>query len=624
MLSIMLFAFISLITIYLSGKIILSCFDIYITKELKLFSSYIVGILLWILIYSVVKSSFLTINLGLFPVIVYFVFFYRNRIKSFNFELSSVKNELLLSALIFLPVFIFQAYFYFDFLNDSFKTLHTDHYLYADFSNSLKLFGIESKFTDLIYYNNVEYLVPYHYAELWLTASFSEIFRISSISSYFLIVIPLCASIYAVGVYSLLSKLNHNFVFKYLLIISGLFISGVYFSIYDNFEITKYSYQADNGILSLFSQKLCVVYVFLLFASVLFVNGYRHISIVTFSIIPFFSISFLPSLIGGAILYSIFLFIRRKKIADNFKIGILSALYSGIFILLFYQIFRTSYSNEIIGNDVFLKALISGDINIADLKIFIGNNVYRLIRPLIFYAPFIVFILFFIRKQLKLTFFYFCVILSGVISSSLLYGVMDSGQFASNTYIIINISVIIGLSILLSESMLKRAKYIFSLLFFTIILYNISTTIKNKTTNGIADNKNILVEISNKLDRNPVCILVFLSENDYSSIPLAWWQLKNDLLPLTQYTDNDVIFSIGNPNMFFKANKVVSHSDSLYYKHLFPVNQEILEKGVCTDFINRNNIKYLYIKKGGDLPGKINIDTCFVSEKINGSFYVLK
>src|SRR6202008_2744448 len=119
----------------------------------------------------------------------------RNRIRKYNFELLAIKKELLASALFFLPIILFQAYFYFDFFQDSFKTLHTDHYLYADFSNSLKLFGLESPFTDLIYYNNVEYLVPYHYAELWLTALFSEIFKVSTIISYFLIVIPLSASI---------------------------------------------------------------------------------------------------------------------------------------------------------------------------------------------------------------------------------------------------------------------------------------------------------------------------------------------------------------------------------------------------------------------------------------------
>ena len=111
---------------------------------------------------------------------------------------------------------------------------------------------------------------------------------------------------------------------------------------------------------------------------------------------------------------------------------------------------------------------------------------------------------------------------------------------------------------------------------------------------------------------------------DYTSIPIAWWQLKNDLLPLTQYTQNDIIFSIGNPDLFFDLKNEVSYSDSLYFKYLFPVNQEVLDKGDCGEFINRNNIKYLYLKKGVDLPTKVTVDTCFISEKINGSFYIFK
>lgn len=624
MLEIMLYAFISLIFIYLIGKVILSFFELNITKELSFFSNYIVGIIICILLYSVAKTGFRTINIGLLPVIVSVIYLYRKRIKTFHFEFANIKYELFISVLIFLPIFIFQSCFYFDFFHNSLKTLHTDHYLYADLANSLKLFGVESKFTDLNYYNNASSLVPYHYAELWLTASYSEIFGISSIGSYFLIVIPLCASIFAVGLYSLLSKIKLHFLFKYFLIIGGLFISGVYISIYDNFEITKYGYEADNSILSLFNQKLCVIYIYLLFSSVLFVNGFRNISVITLSIIPFFSISFLPCLIGGIILYSIILIIRNRQVACSSKIGLLSVLYSGMFILLFYQIFKTSYSVGIIGNDVFLKKLISSEINITELKIFIGNNVYRLLRPFIFYAPFFIYIVGFVRRQKELSFLYFCIILSGIFTSSLLYGAMDSGQFASNSYIILNLSVFIGISLLLSEPISNRNKYLLYFFFLAIVFFNVVTTIKNKKIIGIENNKTILTQISNELKRETTTVLVFLNEKDFSSIPVAWWPLKNDLFPLAQYTDRNVIFSIGNPDLYFNKKKEISYTDSLFYKYLFPVNQQILEDGGVVNFINENNIKYLYLKEGVDLPEKINVDTCFVSEKINGSFYILK
>jgi len=143
---------------------------------------------------------------------------------------------------------------------------------------------------------------------------------------------------------------------------------------------------------------------------------------------------------------------------------------------------------------------------------------------------------------------------------------------------------------------------------------------------GMENNHMILGKIAGTLNGKTSNILVFLNENDFAAIPLPWWQLRNDLLPVTQYTDNNVLFSIGNPNLYFQTKKIISYTDSLYYKYLFPVNKTVVEELGCENFIKANNVKYIYVKEGIDLMEQLKsqVDTVIISDKINGSFYVLK
>lgn len=626
MLTIMLYALSSLILIYFSGKIILSFFEINAVKELKLFSNYIVGIIAWILVYSIAKSKFLTINIGLLPAIIFLLYFYRKKIRQFNFEYAGIKGELLLSIAIFLPIFLFQAAFYFDFSNNSFKDIYADSYYYADAANSLKLFGVESTFVDTVYYSNTVSLIPYHYAELWLTALCSELFKVSSICSYFLIVIPLFVSIFSIGLFALVNKIRAHFIFKCLLIIAGVFVSAIYFKVYNNTEILNHDYQADNGILSLFGQKLCAVYVFLLFASTLLLSGYKKIGIIVLAIIPIFSISFLPGLIGGIFLYLILSIIIERRITAYHKAALFAALYAAIFIMLFYQIHKTKYSNEVLNSSTNWTKLISANLGIRDLKLFTITLAYYLLRVLVFYLPFIIPIFFFVKKHRNLALLFCCIIVSGASTTAFLYEVQNATQFLSNPFIVLNLAAFIGLTVLLSDKSLSAiTKYISLFIFLLVVGYNINETIRKKSVNDTHGSNDVFVQIANRLDKNPTPILVLLNETSYSSISFGWcWQLRNNLMLLAQYTNKDVIFSIGNPELYFKIKEQIRPSDTLYYKHIFPVNKSVIEGEGLISFINEHNIKYLYLQDGIDTPKGVNISTCITSQKINGSFCILK
>ena len=616
----------AMMALYLTGTCLLGFFQPpNLTSKLKLVTSYVIGIIFWVLIYSVIKTGFKTINLSLIPIIIAFILYHRKKIKKLTIDVNNLKTDLLQSFSFFIPIFLFQSLFYFDFFNDTWISLNTDLYFYANASNSLKLYGIESSLTDLHEFHGANGLAPYHYAELWLTALSSSIFSISSVSSYFLIMIPMCISIFMMGSNLLLEKIQIKPYFKYILVLSSVFICGVYFSIYDGYEITNYQFNADNSLVSHSVQKNCLLHLIFFFSVILYTQQYKKTSLIVLSIIPIFSITFLPGIVGGLTLYSMYIYILKvRRVKTHFPwFPLITSLYILSFTVVFYYVFSSSISSAHMNKNVLLPKILSMNVTILDMKIFIGNNFNRLIRPIIFYLPFLPFIWFFITKQKKLSILFSLIFFSGTITSSLLYGILDSKQFSSNLYFIGNLMAFIGLTLILKTES-TRIKNGAIILFLILITSNFGTIISLKSHSSKSIDRATYSKITNQLTGKKVNILVFLNKKDFESRPFFWWVQRNDLSPLMQFTDKDLIFSLGNPELFFEANKNSTVNDSIFYNHLTPISKGG-GKYSALKFIKERNIKYIYVKNGVDVSEfTVLVDTCIKSDFLEGSFYVLK
>ena len=136
--------------------------------------------------------------------------------------------------------------------------------------------------------------------------------------------------------------------------------------------------------------------------------------------------------------------------------------------------------------------------------------------------------------------------------------------------------------------------------------------------------KSTFTKISSHFKGEVSNVLVFLDEENFKNIRLSWWQLKNDLLPVTQFTNSDVIFSLGNPSLYFESSDEITHADSAFANYQLPISKKSRNITI-RDFINENNIKYLYIKNGVSIPVSLDeIEVCIKSAAIEGSFYLLK
>ena len=201
---------------------------------------------------------------------------------------------------------------------------------------------------------------------------------------------------------------------------------------------------------------------------------------------------------------------------------------------------------------------------------------------------------------------------------------LDVIQFATNLYLLFNIIVIIALSISF-EFTSTRVKFGLLTLYIAMIFLGLkNNTIKGKSNVSKAIDKNTFTQISSHFKGEISNVLVFLDEESFKKIPLSWWQLKNDLLPVIQCTNSDVIFSLGNPSLYFESSDKITYADSAFANHKLPISKNSSDLTI-EEFINENNIKYLYIKNGVSIPIALDkIGTCIKSESIQGSFYHLK
>ncbi len=584
-------AYVAMLLVWIVGRLLYGMFVV--KNELtpyRMLFSYASGLLVILVTYSIIKSAGQTINLWIIVLFITGILFYKPEIKFTPIKSFELINTTILSFVILFPVYYIQAFFYFDFANNTFRELHADHYFYSKIIDYLNIYGRETTSGNIIFAINKSDigLNPYHYSELWIAGFFSKLFNISSISSYYIISIPIYVSIYCIGIYSYFRSFVKNIYIVYLIALFALFVGSIYFNFFADYEITKYHSATVLNIVSLFYQKLSLVYVFGFVAIILFINGERLMSYLVFLILPILSISFLPGVFGGIVIINILAILQKRgKFEKNNISPILMVALSFVYFIVFYSIFKSESSVAKVSSDYFLLKLINQTATITDIKIFIGNNVYRLVRTLIIYLPYFI-LLFFYQKPNKLLLFMFLIVLSGIVTSCLMFDLENSRQFGTNTYVLIDIFIVISIGTLITYFKKIEHKIISGImLVLTIYIGVISLQSKNKHTNTINMDSELLSKIGAELDNKVVYMPYFLSREDFLGISnINWLFLKNDIYVLQQFTNGHVLFLLAssedgvlNENLDFSKSKNV------------PNNREefLIMKGYL-------DVKYLFIK----------------------------
>lgn len=624
---------VSFLFLYLSG--VLSIFITYIVGKsilaflpkskglfFQLFVSLAIGTLVLVLLFSLVASGGKTIHVILLPILGLIFYKYRKSFSKPTITIKEIKTELLWAVLLFTPVFLYQSYFFFDFVNGTVKSLLWDNYAYASYIDSLRLWGVETRYVDMNYFSPEfrKGLVPYHYSELWLSAFWASLFQLSSIKAYYFITNSLLITAFASGVCSLFEqKIEKKFVIVPLSFLL-LFIAGLTFPFYGHSDLLPSLWFKNMSMLGILGSKMAFIYLYLLMTIILLKRGELFLGNTLLLTIPLFSIGLMPGIWGGMLLVQIFDIIKQRfKINRNHVYVFGFVVFAIVLYALFYHVFKSSniddYTSKYIFSHGIFKSL-HGGITIANIKIVIANFIcysiptigLNMLKMLVFFFPFLIIIYRSIQRNTRLWLFTFVAIICGATITTLCAGILDTGQFTTNLSVIMAVLIIIGIAELINDTYTKPSKINFVLIIIAGILlfYNLIGTIqsRNAMKTWHDDDHEFLKKIAETLksEKTVVC-LVLLSEEEYARQPYLWWYDRNDADVVMQYCNAHFIFTLGNPELYFK-NKEIPESENFAYNYLTPINDwRNKNKGQDLEaFVKHFNIRYFYVKKSVELP----------------------
>ena len=618
---------------YSIGKIILSFSEWNDFFFFKLFCTYLIGIITIVFVYSIVKTQGRTIQMVLIPSIIYVFYYFKDTIQRPRFKKEEIIQELCWSIIPFTFVFLYQSWFYFDFSNNSFKSLYADSYWYSAYGDSIHLWSVENYFTPINFFFKAERagLVPYHYPELWLSSFFANLFSISTVQSNYLIITPILVSSFIIGIASLFDCMILKKAFSILFSIIIIFSCGISLSLYSKYSLLSYSQVAsDCSPMGLFGLKYAFILPYLYLAFLLYFRGKRMNACILFSIIPVFYVGLLPAIWGGLLLFlTVSFFIDKKELKYNL-ILLAFLCVTMIAYILFYAHYKSSFSNDFAFRFAIEKFYNKGHFIFQNIKPFCNNSIVYGIRIIILFIPAFLVFPFIARKNFRLLLLGLLMVGCGIFTSSFYLGFSDGNQFANNSFIILTILSFFGILNLyyLIKNKSKRYSYVLFILFAIYSIYCIAWNINRKKIGEgwYHEDPVFLQTLSKKIKDDNCCVLVFLNAHDYKKNTFISWHLQNDLYLLKQYTNKKIVFSLGNPELYKTVNKF-SVVDSFNYYKLTPVIvwRNKSANNNLNSFITHFNIRYCYFKAGVEIPDYIkqNADTIIKSQQTNSTFIIL-
>jgi hypothetical protein len=439
-----------------------------------------------------------------------------------------------------------------------------------------------------------------------------------------------------------------NKYYQILLSISLLFITTIFFPFKQHF-LEGYPFITNFSIMG-FGPKLLFIYLFLLLGIFLLMSGYKKIGFIVILLIPVFSISFLPGIYGGILLYIFSSYLKSKFVLN------LKSLQLGIFIVVimisyyfFYKINTHHLTNDALNNSTNGSALtrlpdnLNNQYSFQNFKIFAGNffayylpglfnNLFNHLRSLwigfLFYIPFLLLLLSVCKKYKSILFLIFSILFSGSIAVVIADGILNKGQFFTNLSAFVSVFIVLGHLELfknLDVSRFKNKVVVCTLIILQIFFCAYPTILEKLKGNKEVKNLSFIKEIRNELDGNKIVILEFFGSRDFEPIHFENWINYNDLKMLNQISDKTILYLIGNPEEYLKLNKLTNESNVLY-NSATPINywRSLDKRNNLKNFIKKFKIKYCYFKKDAVVPLFIeNLAKKIILDQSKNRFYIL-
>jgi hypothetical protein len=639
---------VSLFLVYLLGKFILSFYAIAKDFKLKIFLSMLIGITTTSLGYSIFKTSGITFQLGLVPLVIYLGYYFRKYVIRFTIDFKEIKKEGIVLLICGSIIYFYQSSFYFDYISFTVKQLFTDNYIYAQTSDSLQYYGSENfNFGANHFFEEIKNeRTPYRYGDLWLSAFFINFTKLSSVFCFYCITIPILISSLMIGLFELLKTSNSTVFSRYTVSFILLFVS-IFFIPYLNL-INDLKYVSEPSLMGSFQQKLGLTSLVSFLAIYLWSKN-RKVSLVLLASLPVFYISYLPSVWGGIILFTLFEIFRSKfsfrksKFYFQLFLVIIGLI---IFFFMFYHFYGQTFAtitnpnlsetpilkrlpNELINNSSgskSLKIIILEFIrfSIPNIFIYLKGSIGHLLIGTLFFIPFLFFVPLNFKKNRSLILFYFFIFCSGLFGLVLNDGNGDNYQFYTNNLILISLTLIIAIieKINQIEKLLKSPKII--VLLICIILFNLIPIISFKSKIGSkAIDKDFFIRVSQEIKSDHLVQILFFINDDGFGEGFYNWVGRNDLYPLQQLSSQRIEFNLGNPEVYLKNNTLIK-SDKQFYEYWSVLNYWRKKTGKLPveDFVSSYKINYLYLDSKVSIPSGLKSKIKRIIESKDGRKFI--
>lgn len=415
---------------YVVGSLILST---YTSKSNIPFYALLAGMVFCTTTFSLFVSSFKSISIGIFLIIVLYL------IKHNGWRFSKPKITFEKKILLVFPAFVLLyiiSYFvkYYssggNIQNDTLFQIHLSNYLYST--------GKESLCWDYFSPKTVR-LNAYHYFAAWYIALIRFFTAVSPFKSVYLISIPILQLISVTGIWELLKsfEMKNKLIYSFSLLFP-FFNSFNDITFIKNVDFFKYSEVINfNSYDEPMALKTNIAY--LIFIPIIIFIKKNNLNLVLYTVLalPFISMLYAPL----SILLAFFIVLYKKiKFGNVDWYGLFSLVSIVIFINLFYWYFG---SNQFVN-----KSLILDTLNFHNIIIRVVVVIERLTYLLILFSPFVLiacinlFTNNWLKSNAKILLFMTTILILSIIIWLLLFE-----SFGSNEYF--NVPVITNLNILL-------------------------------------------------------------------------------------------------------------------------------------------------------------------------------
>ena len=588
---------------------------------------------LFISVFAIYNTCFNTIFI-LYPIIVGYLIYLRYFKFNFRISFPSILNHLGL-LFYFIPIYLLQFLFHYDFSKGALYVISDDIYDYAATSYQLVHYGIENRTSiySQFYPDLFTGVQPYHYFELWLNGMITAFFGGSYVYNLLFVTYPLLLWLYVLVLLALIEQFK-LLKYRYLLLIVCIFVGPLYLGVYENlfndgnfFDSAVFSipgFVKQTFVYSYFGQKHLPVYIF----SGLFILGilktdYRLLFF-AFTTLLIASVGVFPGVVSAVFIGFLLLIKRNKK---YFRLFIPFIVFIVLY-LAFFAFFGFGVSKEISSKTSYFNYFLER----LNWKGEVLRAIQKLIFPitwfLILYLPYVLIIKLFrislSKRVVSLVYIILLSYLGGALLTLILYG-LNSDQFITNLLPLYNVVIITlllyGTRYLLS-TFPKKTFYLFISILFCFSVVNSYHVFSFHFQPGF---KRITKEVYNdqtqkqllsSLKKHPPTFIAYLFSD--SIVKNFHPVLQYPYLPAKYCMDNNYFqyVDINYPYYtypFSSTSDVFCPKNQLKYYFEETLTNKLNFESIQFQFLKEKHINWVFCASGAIIPSRLQP---FVKETI--------